>query len=96
MLVGNNRDTRSLDRVQSFRPVLENFRVNFIKITRVLFQDRFGWGTKTRIVLKKCLSFSEFTFVGELLLPLWLVIKGVDVENGGTLAHSNRHHEYTS
>jgi hypothetical protein len=25
------------------------------------------------------LTFSEFTFVGELLLPLWLVIKGVDV-----------------
>jgi hypothetical protein len=26
-------------------------------------------------------TFSEFTFVGELLLPLWLVIKGVDVES---------------
>ena len=25
-------------------------------------------------------TFSEFTFVGELLLPLWLVIKGVDVD----------------
>jgi hypothetical protein len=42
------------------------------------------------------LTVSEFTFIGELLLPLWLVIKGVDVENWGTLAHSNRHLEYTS
>ena len=52
-------------------------------VTHFLFSD-FG------------LTFSEFTFVGELLLPLWLVIKGVDVENWGTLAHSNRHLEYTS
>lgn len=26
-------------------------------------------------------TFSEFTFVGELLLPLWLVVKGVDIES---------------
>lgn len=26
-------------------------------------------------------TFSEFTFVGELLLPLWLVVKGVDVQS---------------
>ena len=26
-------------------------------------------------------TVSEFTFVGELLLPLWLVIKGVDVKS---------------
>jgi len=25
-------------------------------------------------------TISSFTFIGELLLPLWLVIKGVDVE----------------
>ena len=42
------------------------------------------------------MTFSELTFVGELLLPLWLVIKGVDVKSWGTLAHSNRSFEYTS
>jgi len=26
-------------------------------------------------------TFSEFTFVGELLLPLWLVVKGVNVQS---------------
>lgn len=26
------------------------------------------------------ISFSEFTFIGELLLPLWLLIKGVNVQ----------------
>ena len=26
-------------------------------------------------------TFSEFTFIGELLLPLWLVVKGVDIES---------------
>jgi hypothetical protein len=26
-------------------------------------------------------TFSEFTFIGELLLPLWLVVKGIDVES---------------
>jgi hypothetical protein len=26
-------------------------------------------------------TVSEFTFVGELLLPLWLVVKGVYVES---------------
>ncbi|MFT5225017.1 MAG: hypothetical protein ACI8XX_000764 [Polaribacter sp.] len=41
-------------------------------------------------------TFSEFTFIGELLLPLWLVIKGVDVENWENLAHSNRSIEYAS
>jgi hypothetical protein len=25
-------------------------------------------------------TIAEFTFIGELLLPLWLLIKGVDVE----------------
>ena len=25
-------------------------------------------------------TFSEFTFIGELLLPLWLLTKGVNVE----------------
>jgi hypothetical protein len=42
------------------------------------------------------LTFSEFTFIGELLLPLWLVIKGVDIENWGNLAYSNRHLECAS
>ena len=42
------------------------------------------------------MTFSEFTFVGELLLPLWLVIKGVDVKKWGTLAHSNRRVEYNN
>jgi hypothetical protein len=42
------------------------------------------------------LTVSEFTFVGELLLPLWLVSKGVNVENWGTLVHSDRHSQYTS
>jgi hypothetical protein len=50
-------------------------------ITHFLFPD-FG------------LTFSEFTFIGELLLPLWLVIKGVDVEHWETLTSSNRNLEY--
>lgn len=42
------------------------------------------------------MTVSEFTFIGELLLPLWLVSKGVNVKNWGTLAHSNRSLEYTN
>jgi hypothetical protein len=33
-------------------------------------------------------TISQFTFVGELLLPLWLLIKGVNVEEW-KIAHSN-------
>ena len=42
------------------------------------------------------LTFSEFTFVGELLLPLWLVSKGVDVKSWGTVAHSKQRVEYNN
>ena len=39
-------------------------------------------------------TVSEFTFVGELLLPLWLVIKGVDKRGWEQRTHavSNTHH----
>lgn len=32
------------------------------------------------------MALSHFTFVGELLLPLWLLIKGVNVERWQQLA----------
>jgi hypothetical protein len=42
------------------------------------------------------LTVSEFTFIGEVLLPLWLVTKGVDVENWAVLNSSNRNFEHAS
>ena len=44
---------KEVDAVGASPPNPENFRVNFGKRTRVQFRDRFGWGTKTKILLKK-------------------------------------------
>ena len=33
------------------------------------------------------ITVSEFTFVGEVLLPLWLLIKGVNVEQWESKLH---------
>ena len=35
------------------------------------------------------LTIAEYTFIGELLLPLWLLIKGINVEKWQQLAHKH-------
>jgi len=38
------------------------------------------WDSGTQLLFPGHATISQFTFVGEVLLPLWLLIKGVNVE----------------
>jgi hypothetical protein len=42
----------------------------------------------TQLLLPGSATISQFTFVGELLFPLWLLIKGVNVDRWWQVAHA--------